>query len=767
MNGEAGAASPVGLEQTLEPAWHMPLWFCIVYAVAVVAFASWVYARERGRANKWMRAALVVLRSSLFFIVLWMLAGWTRQQFETQPPELAIVLDRSASMATADIEPAGGRSPSAAQPRFEWAVQSLTEIDDRQKATLRRRYRIRGFTVAEALDPVGDILARDELAPLAADGQESRLGDGLIQVIRRQTGRGTAAIVFLSDGINTHGSTLQEAAQAARRGAVPIYAVLTGRAQAIPDLRIAEFMMDRDVFLGDRVVTEVVVAGTNVPASDVTVALVDGQTQRTLDQQRVRLEGARAQQNVRLDFVPQRAGEIPLRIEVRPLTEEVDVDNNRQETSVRVQDREISVLIVSDQPSYEFRFLKNLLQRVRGEGDAPTSSFALRCVLQRADAGYVREDPTAIRLTPSDEDEINRFDAFVFLDCDPALISRRSQELIYAAVVERGAGCIFASADPTFWTELSAWPLGDLLPLAGPPAELTLIADQPFRWQPTPLGLGVLPMQLESSDEESMTIWRQLPKLLARSPLGSLRPAAQVLATTMPGDQPVLVSMYAGAGRVALQATDETYRWATFLGSDLYYQRYWGQMLRWLSRGKLAPPEQESQLVVQPRQAAFGQPVRVDVLLGTEVAEADLPSHVQVSITGMRQTGLVLNRDANDRRRYSGTIDDLPPGQYRVLVTQPAAAGDLNQPLEVAPPPSESTNLQPDVEAMRQLADVSRGRFFEYPEFQSMLRQLPPGRAARIGNLPPEPVWNHPWVAALFVMLITTEWLLRRRCRMV
>ncbi len=767
MNGDAVAGAPIGWEWGVEPVWHIPLWFWIVYAVAGIAFAAWAYARQGGSAGKWMRIALAGLRTSLFLLVLWMLAGWMRVGFETQPPELAIVIDRSASMATADIAPSDGGGSADSRTRFQWAVGALAGIDEDRKQSMRNRYRIRGFSVAQRLDPVGDILAAEELAGLSPDGQESRLGEGLIQVVRRQTGRGTAAIVFLSDGINTHGSTLQEAAQAARRGAVPVYAVLTGRAQAIADLRVAEFMMDRDVFLGDRVIAEVVVAGTNVPPTEATVALVDVQTQRTLDQQRIRLEGPQTQQNVRLDFVPQRSGEIPLRIEVRPLAQEVDVENNRRETSVRVQDRQVSVLVVSDQPSYEFRFLKNLLERVRGEGDSAKSVFAVECVLQRADAGYVREDPTAIRLVPSDPDRIDRFDAFVFLDCDPGLISRRSHELIYAAVVQRGAGCLFASADPSFWAELSAWPLGDLLPIAGPPVEMRIDADLPFRWRPTPLGLGALPMQLEASDQESLTIWRQLPELLARSPVGPLRPAAQVLATAEPGEQPVLVSIYAGAGRVALQATDETYRWATFLGSDLYYQRYWGQMLRWLSRGKLAPLQRDSQLIVQPRQAAFGQPVRIEARLGTEVAENELPSQVQVSIIGMRQAELVLSRDSHDRRRFSGSIDDLPPGQYRVLVAQPASAADLNQPLEVAPPPSEGTNLQPDVEAMRQLGEVSRGRFYEYTEFQRMLDQLPAGRAARIGNLPPEPLWNHPWVAGLFVMLITAEWVLRRRSRMV
>jgi hypothetical protein len=36
-----------------------------------------------------------------------------------------------------------------------------------------------------------------------------------------------------------------------------------------------------------------------------------------------------------------------------------------------------------------------------------------------------------------------------------------------------------------------------------------------------------------------------------------------------------------------------------------------------------------------------------------------------------------------------------------------------------------------------------------------------------LGSLPTLPIWNRPWVAALFIMLITIEWLLRRYARML
>ena len=50
---------------------------------------------------------------------------------------------------------------------------------------------------------------------------------------------------------------------------------------------------------------------------------------------------------------------------------------------------------------------------------------------------------------------------------------------------------------------------------------------------------------------------------------------------------PVVCLQYVGAGRVVFQSTDESYLWSRFDGTDIYYERYWIQLIRYLSRAKL------------------------------------------------------------------------------------------------------------------------------------------------------------------------------------
>jgi hypothetical protein len=220
---------------------------------------------------------------------------------------------------------------------------------------------------------------------------------------------------------------------------------------------------------------------------------------------------------------------------------------------------------------------------------------------------------------------------------------------------------------------------------------------------------------------------------------------------------------------VALQATDETYRWSSFGGSDRYHQRYWEQMLRWLSRGRLSGDGQQSRLIIEPRRAKLSQAIRFELQLGKDVDAKAREGRAELTIEDAagKKSVLPLARDAGASRVFSTTKSDLAPGTYRAIVFQPSLQQPPAESFSVITPPGEQANLRADWNAMRQLAEHSRGRFYLAQKAQRLFDDLPPGKQARLGTLPPVPLWNSPWVAAVFVLLLTSEWLLRRRSRML
>ncbi|MCA9127506.1 MAG: VWA domain-containing protein [Planctomycetales bacterium] len=754
------------VERTLTAAWPLPVWVVILWVLLAATFSAWIYYAERGRNGSALRWFLAFIRFSLLMLVMWMFFGWSWQRYTSELPELVVVLDRSASMSTLDIETARGSIS-----RFQKSLDLLADSRKRSRTAVLQRYQTSWYAVANAVELV-DVDWNDVASlgrRLVPDGNESKLGDGLREIIARQAGRNAAAIVFISDGTCTLGSGLAEAAEAARSAAIPIYAVALGQELAPPDVRVSDLILDRDAYLGDRIVVELSVIASDVQAAESTIQLRDQTTGVLLDELRVQLSQANNSQTVHLSFIPQSAGEVQLQIQASPIANEQQLDNNSLVTTVRVQDKVVRALMVFAHPSFEFRFLKSLLERTTQIGSPSTASFDVDVVLQDADAEYVLQDESALRLVPSDTSQLESYDIFILGDASPRLISRRSQQTIYECVTVRGAGCmfIFASQSPTI--AYAGWPLVGLLPVtAADEASALPNSNGPFRWQPTSVGRSALPLQLDSSDQTSSSFWKTLPVFHHVTPFSAIKPGAQLLAgavdTNTGREMPLLITQYAGAGRCAIQATDETFLWTSIGGNDVYHQRYWGQMLRWLSRGKLAATR-NSELAVNPISARFGQEVRFRLTLGSAISHA---GSVDVSIEGgsrIRET-VTLTANAADSRVLTGSIHDLPPGRYRavpILANEEVAHVNF----VVRAPPSEQANLRTDVSAMQQLAARSRGKYYAENESQRLLDDLPAGQTTQLGSLPPQSAWNSPAIAVLFIFLLSTEWILRRRARLV
>ena len=174
---------------------------------------------------------MAVLRFSLLVLVVWMLAGWNWLRVRTEPPELVIAVDVSESMQTNDgassaTGAASVASNSSTQTTRLQRAQQLLRLSDAQLADLNSRYHLRLYAVADdALQVNSQVaVAQEDLAKLtdsnALDFKKnaSRLGDSLSRIVQRQAGRGTAAIVFFSDGITTSGTSLSDAAERSRPG---------------------------------------------------------------------------------------------------------------------------------------------------------------------------------------------------------------------------------------------------------------------------------------------------------------------------------------------------------------------------------------------------------------------------------------------------------------------------------------------------------------------------------------------------------------------
>ena len=773
-----------GIEVKLVHTWPWPPWITLLSLIVVAAYIAWIYSREPGPVRRGTRLALATIRLLLVVLIVTMMYGWMRDRYRTDLPDLVIVLDDSQSMSFADQYTDKGLADRLRQrleasqldepSRINLAKTLLLKPGAAWLDQMRDRYNVKFYLLSTTvrIQSVSSNSIEKSVSAVQATQPASRLGDGLQNILESQRGRPTAAVVLLSDGVTTEGRSVAEAAHYARRKGIPLFLVGIGDQRPPRDLRLSDLLVDEVVFLGDVVNFDFKLTGTGFTTEKVVARLKLKGSETTLAEQTLELQGNGLAQSVRLFFRPIEEGEFEYVVQVDPLPNETNLSNNELSQLVSVRDESIRVLYVQEYPSLEFRYLKTLLERglkLGGKGKA----IQLTTVLQEADPGYVELDETAQRVFPVSRDELFAYDVVIFGDVNPAYMSRPVLENLAAFVAERGGGLLFVAGPRHTPLAYRDTPLENLLPIELSTARLPeqqRLTEDLFRVSLTRLGMVSPQMQLSDTLAASLETWQNLPPIrwLLKAP--DTRLAARVLVETSAiAEQPALpvISMQlVGAGRVIFHATDESYLWSRVQGSDQYYERYWLQTIRYLSRVKLLGANRSVEIVPDRNQYYRGESVPVQVRFFDERMAPVADDGVVVLLErqlGRRQR-IKLHRDSVRRGVFEAAVSNLAEGSYRAWIMVPMIDGKPpTWQFSIVPPPGEQSKLMMDAADLQQAARTSEGKFFTLQDADALLSNLPHGRQVRIEALPPSPVWNSPALAGLFLFLLTLEWLLRKR----
>ncbi len=262
---EAGEGTVWGIEY----AWGWPPWVTLLFAACAAIFVVAIYLRDRRHDSRPYRLMLAAMRLALIAMVLLMIAQVTLSLKRTGLPCAAVLIDDSLSMTTVDhyddkprkaigerLKRAG---PENAEPsRWNLARTVLTE---NRGALLRgiadghrlQVYFLTGVRPSRSTDVPGIV---GELRSAAPTGERTRLGAGVRAVLDELRGTTPAGLVLLTDGINTDGPPLADAAEYARRRGVPLFPIGLGSQQPLRDLKLSDLLVDDVVFVNDVVTFE-------------------------------------------------------------------------------------------------------------------------------------------------------------------------------------------------------------------------------------------------------------------------------------------------------------------------------------------------------------------------------------------------------------------------------------------------------------------------------------------------------------------------------
>lgn len=747
--------------------WPWAPWVTVLVVVAAIAVVMMVYARESSPAGAAYRSLLGLLRLTTVGLVLVMLSGLLMSATHTGLPRLVVLVDHSSSM---DL---GIDSDDAT--RLNAAKDWLLADDAALLQTWTQRYQLEVRAIADGeVELPGETpkeLAASilEVATDAPRARQSRLGDALASAVEATRGSSPAAIILATDGRTTAGKSLDEGRELARQRGVPVFALGLGPTDAPSDLRLTNLMADDAAMVGDLVAIGVTVEATNVAGESARVVARNAATGKIEAEKIVSLTSQRHSEQIKLLVRANQTGEAEYELEVLPQANERDTSNNRLKHAIDVREETVSVLLAAGYPSYEFRYLKNLLDR--------DTTFQLLSYLQEADIDYAQQDATAITQLPLKKEQMDSFDVLVLLDLNPRFIPPSWWLSVERHVMENRGGLVLIAGPRFFpWQYENVAGIRKLAPIQfdglGGRRGQNHTGYQP---RLTPLGINTAAMQLAGSPDRSLQIWRGLAPHYWYANIVETKPSATVLATHPSATTvdsrplPIIASQYVGAGRVLYHGFDSSWRWRFRVG-DVFFARYWGQTLRFLARSKVLAGEQKPEILVEQDKYQLGEAVRVRLRLGSAATNKTQQSGAE----------LLLEADGQPRRRIEltesqlaagmlqATIRNLPPDRYRLALGEPVLANAPN-PIEftVNSPPGEMADITMNAPALEELATATYGNFYTIDNVGKLADDLPKGEPVVLEGLPPYELWNKWWMLLAITACLTTEWILRKRRAML
>lgn len=606
-------------------------------------------------------------------------------------------------------------------------------------------------------------------------------------------------VVLITDGRQTSGADVVSEARRLGSLGVPVFTVPIGSRMPPRDLSIVSVESPESVYVNDAAQILATIGTSGFEGQDLIIRLEkDG---AVIDQQTVTPASDSAV--VRFTVPTQEVGRFEYRVAAPTQPGEIRSDNNAQDLSLQVVDSKARVLLAEGDARWEFRYLKNLLER-----DQQTE---LNTVLFRQPWAQILNETFISRtLPPNDQlkDVLAKTDILMIGDVPPEQLTEDVWAIIEQAVQNDGLTLMIIPGRRNMPQAYRSRILSELLPVEN---FRQLLAEQ-FRpslpdedqtaFQLLPSSdAAVLPM-FQSAAEPGQAFDPSArpghPWAYAVTPRASATVWADaVLPGNSPVREPIIVHQYYGFGQVVWMGIDSTWRWRRRVGDRLHHQ-FWGQLVRWAARNKSAAGNDQVRLTLSDAVIDETESVEVNArwieqvlpqLAGATV-EAVLTRTDNDSATASKTdsttkalpaptapptaqnssaesgVAVVLQPAAENPERYFGRLPKLQPGSWnvrlRVTDGQLKLNSDVSTDLLVRPRlTDELANINCSRELLQQVASLSGGQMVE-PFAADTLQQLITPQEQTDSKLEERTLWDH-WVTLLlFFALLTTEWVIRK-----
>jgi hypothetical protein len=529
----------------------------IVFVAVVAGLAFMAWRRSGWRYSTGWLETLRVLIAILIAVTLNQ-PEW-REIFEPESkPKLVILHDTSRSMETRDIlDPA---LPKAEPKRRVDVVAPLINLAAWEELKKRMDITVTPFSSGEVTGSEGTDI-NTALSEVSEKNQQQ-----------------LAAVVLLSDGDWNAGDPPAQAATRFRMRGVPVFTVPIGAESRLPDVELTSFEVPAFAIAGKPLRIPFTI-DSSLPREETANVEMVSSTGEVVSKTIVIPAMGRMQDVI--TWKPDQVGELKLTLKVPKIGGELFMENNAIEAPLSVRKEQLRVLVIESFPRWEYRYLRNALERDPG--------VQVNCLLYQPDVGTPGEGRGYLSAFPKEE-ELTKFDVVFLGDVGvtKGQLTNEQCESLQKLVRDQAAGLVFLPGMRGTEASLQNTPLADLIPVVWDDAQPRgWGTTSPGRLTLTEAGMHSLLTKLDDSEEASARVWQTLPGFQWYAPAVRAKAGTEILAThnmetNRFGRIPLLVTKTHGAGKILFMGTDGAWRWRRGV-EDKYHYRFWGQVVRWMA----------------------------------------------------------------------------------------------------------------------------------------------------------------------------------------
>lgn len=706
-----------------------------VLLVMVLAFLSWKRSGWR-KSIGWLEFLRVLV--AVCIAITLNQPEW-RETFKPESkPVVAVLHDVSGSMETQDV--LNPTEPTAeAKTRLETA-KPLAEPSLWDPLRQRMDIVIEAFSSSE--DP-------------PAEGTD--LHGALDKVLEREPR--LAAILLATDGDWNTGAAPAQVATRMRMRGVPVIAVPIGADTRLPDVEIASFDVPTFAVAGKPLRIPFAIDSA-LPRDEVIGVTMTSSSGEEIRQEFTLPAMGRLQDA--LVWKPSQPGKLSLTLAVPKTGGERNEENNKVTAELDVRREQLRVLIIESYPRWEYRYLRNALERDPG--------VDVNTLLFHPDLGKVGGGRGYLSSFPKD-DELTKFDVIFLGDIGQTQgqLSVDNCSAILRMVRDQASGLVFMPGLRGHTASLIGTPLGELIPVVWD-------ESQPHGWgTPSPgkfvmteVGTQSLLTKLEDTEEASTRLWGQLPGFQWYAPALRAKAGTEILAThateaNQYGRVPLIVTRTFGAGKILYMGADGAWRWRRGV-EDKYHYRFWGQVARWMAYQRNMAQGDKMRLFFAPDRPRAGGTITLNAnvmsLTGEPLRDGAVIAQI-VSPSGKPNSLRLLPAGAETWGLFSGAFTPNEPGDYKVRLSCAEAGSAMEATISVQGTRKEKRGQPTRPDVLREIVQLTRGTLVESTDPAKIL--------AAVSALPEEElierrlqIWAHPAWAGFLVLLLAVFWIGRK-----